>query len=102
MPLYLSLSLDTTFMFIFTSSVADISYTFSCLDTMSFLLSLKHTHIYNFSFSFWQGMKSLGYTIVTILTILQSVKGSVTGWTNAHATFYGGSDASGTMGKNGT
>ncbi|TQD87491.1 hypothetical protein C1H46_026908 [Malus baccata] len=39
------------------------------------------------------------YIIVALLTvsILKTVKGFGNGWTNAHATFYGGSDASGTM-----
>lgn len=44
-------------------------------------------------------MDFLGYTIVALLTMLKTVKGYGSGWTNAHATFYGGSDASGTMGK---
>ncbi|XP_040361376.1 expansin-A1 isoform X2 [Rosa chinensis] len=35
---------------------------------------------------------------VVLLAISQTVKSSGNGWTNAHATFYGGSDASGTMG----
>ncbi|XP_050110615.1 expansin-A15-like [Malus sylvestris] len=45
-------------------------------------------------------MKVLIYITVALLTvsILKTVKGFGTGWTNAHATFYGGSDASGTMG----
>lgn len=38
-------------------------------------------------------------TFVVLLAISQTVKSSGNGWTNAHATFYGGSDASGTMGK---
>lgn len=37
--------------------------------------------------------------VVVLLAISRTVKGSGNGWTNAHATFYGGSDASGTMGK---
>jgi hypothetical protein len=44
-------------------------------------------------------MECLGYTIVILLTMLKIVKGYGTGWTGAHATFYGGGDASGTMGK---
>ncbi|KAL9407459.1 hypothetical protein Peur_004431 [Populus x canadensis] len=43
-------------------------------------------------------MECLGYTIVILLTMLKIVKGYGTGWTGAHATFYGGGDASGTMG----
>jgi hypothetical protein len=49
-----------------------------------------------------RSMDFLGYTIVglvALLTMLKTVKGYGSGWTNAHATFYGGSDASGTMGK---
>jgi hypothetical protein len=53
--------------------------------------------IYLFLFS--QDMDFLGYAIVALLTMLKTVKGYGSGWTNAHATFYGGSDASGTMGK---
>lgn len=41
------------------------------------------------------------FLVVINLSISKTVhvKGSGNGWTNAHATFYGGSDASGTMGK---
>ncbi|XP_010032826.2 expansin-A10 [Eucalyptus grandis] len=43
-------------------------------------------------------MGSLGFTIVAFLTLLKTVQSDGSGWTSAHATFYGGSDASGTMG----
>ncbi|GLT82470.1 hypothetical protein SLE2022_008380 [Rubroshorea leprosula] len=43
-------------------------------------------------------MEFLGCTIVVLLTLLKTVQAYGAGWTNAHATFYGGSDASGTMG----
>lgn len=43
-------------------------------------------------------MEVLGCVIVTLLTTLKAVEGYGSGWTDAHATFYGGSDASGTMG----
>lgn len=50
--------------------------------------------------SFGQDMDFLGYIIVALLTGLKStVEGFGGGWSNAHATFYGGGDASGTMGK---
>lgn len=41
---------------------------------------------------------SLLFAGMTFLTVVSSVHGYAAGWTNAHATFYGGSDASGTMG----
>ena len=45
-------------------------------------------------------MDFLKYTIVALLMImLKTVEGDGSGWTSAHATFYGGGDASGTMGK---
>lgn len=45
-------------------------------------------------------MELLGYTIAAlVLTILRTVQGQGAEWINAHATFYGGADASGTMGK---
>ncbi|KAK2641567.1 hypothetical protein Ddye_023330 [Dipteronia dyeriana] len=43
-------------------------------------------------------MEFLGYTILALFTIFKTVEGYGSGWTNAHATFYGGGDASGTMG----
>lgn len=43
-------------------------------------------------------MDFLGYTIVALLTMLKIMNCYGSGWTDAHATFYGGSDASGTMG----
>lgn len=47
-------------------------------------------------------MVSLGFLVVGLLLQIVPVSrayGYYGGWTNAHATFYGGSDASGTMGK---
>lgn len=45
-------------------------------------------------------MEFIGCTIVALLAILNHAEGyaSAGSWTSAHATFYGGSDASGTMG----
>ncbi|CAA6654518.1 unnamed protein product [Spirodela intermedia] len=44
-------------------------------------------------------MEALGiFLAVTFLAMLGSARGLAGGWTRAHATFYGGGDASGTMG----
>eukprot|EP00268_Persea_americana_P050617 TRINITY_DN5518_c0_g1_i2.p1 TRINITY_DN5518_c0_g1~~TRINITY_DN5518_c0_g1_i2.p1 ORF type:complete len:213 (-),score=38.21 TRINITY_DN5518_c0_g1_i2:678-1316(-) len=43
-------------------------------------------------------MDFLGIFSLALLTLFTSVHGSGVGWSSAHATFYGGGDASGTMG----
>jgi hypothetical protein len=45
-----------------------------------------------------QEMASIGFLLVCSLTLFSSAFAYGGSWTNAHATFYGGSDASGTMG----
>lgn len=48
-------------------------------------------------------MDFLGFCLLSSLAILKGVQGFSTGeWSDGHATFYGGDDASGTMGKNQT
>lgn len=43
-------------------------------------------------------MAFAGVFLVGFLAMVSAVHGDGGGWINAHATFYGGSDASGTMG----
>jgi len=44
-------------------------------------------------------MEFLGLLLVALLAMFEAVQGAGGGWSSAHATFYGGGDASGTMGK---
>jgi hypothetical protein len=43
-------------------------------------------------------MASIVFLLMVFLTMFSSAYAYGGGWINAHATFYGGSDASGTMG----
>ena len=43
-------------------------------------------------------MALIGLLLVSLLSMFSSAYGDGGGWVNAHATFYGGGDASGTMG----
>ena len=44
-------------------------------------------------------MGFLGFCLLFSLAMLRSVHGFGGEWSSAHATFYGGGDAAGTMGK---
>lgn len=44
-------------------------------------------------------MEFFALSLVSLLTMFGAVHGYDSGWSDAHATFYGGGDASGTMGK---
>ncbi|MBA0832873.1 hypothetical protein Goarm_017230 [Gossypium armourianum] len=46
----------------------------------------------------FQKMDFLGIFLLSSLAMLETIHGHGGGWSNAHATFYGSSDASGTMG----
>lgn len=56
----------------------------------------KRAH--RFHMSLCRNMAFLGILLLGFLSVVSSVNGYYGGWSNAHATFYGGGDASGTMG----
>lgn len=44
-------------------------------------------------------MEFLGLALLALLAMFRAADGTGGAWSSAHATFYGGGDASGTMGK---
>lgn len=63
------------------------------------MLKFKDFKFYNICLTCAGKMAPIVLLAVGVLSMLSMVQGNNGGWIDAHATFYGGGDASGTMGK---